>query len=705
MSRLGVMHHFNIPTAMSDQGSIMDNLDNLSFDDFDPSQGSLDFFDNFGGVDRMEAASPGQGSREDDVYAQLEQKEKDLILAAELGKALLERNEELVKRQDQMQQELAEKMEELEQQKHHLRRRIENVQGEYESKLLDLQSELSSMHKELSNQKASQRAMEKEKQSVVDELSEQNQRLVHQIKQASDVEEELNEHIQRLRDQVHLRRQHSQHREDPQVEELQKEMQRLSAKRGELERKLHTTSAERDTMAASLKETNDRCLMLDKHSRELDQQLGLRDAEVSKLRQLHNDTAEELEELRYHSTLNSSANAADFLGNSLHSELGLEMGVAGQGDPNEEHGLQGAAAAVNYEDEDIECDDVDTGFVEEEKRAGVTEMKECGTSPFRESNAAGDKTCQDEVCHMEHQQLQDVLNEVQSTLSELVRELKAFQATPNPIGSPQRYQRTLANRKGSQEIVRVGAAHPKEVLCLLRDLRSVTRHITRNLELDGESVFDTSSETDIDKLENHIEALRGELCSTQSHIELLQAEVDRQDEELKRKDSELCTLTAKVRSLEHELRRASSSSLDDLATCDDISVMSSEGDREDSGSSLSIFDPRRRSLDPLHDISSDVSQDEIIERLQSERDEAIQRRTAAEEELTQAKTDMSKLDDQLIGAIKQKVSLSQQLDEWQIDIHQLLDQHLKKQLTRQEGRKAGSKKSKASPQKRFPFWS
>ena len=96
---------------MSDQGSIMDNLDNLSFDDFDPSQGSLDFFDNFGGVDRMEAASPGQGSREDDVYAQLEQKEKDLILAAELGKALLERNEELVKRQDQMQQELAEKME------------------------------------------------------------------------------------------------------------------------------------------------------------------------------------------------------------------------------------------------------------------------------------------------------------------------------------------------------------------------------------------------------------------------------------------------------------------------------------------------------------------------------------------------------------------------------------------------------------------
>ena len=53
------------------------------------------------------------------------------------------------------------------------------------------------------------------------------------------------------------------------------QMQRLSAKRGELERKLHTTSAERDTMASSLKETNDRCLMLDKHSRELDQQVHM----------------------------------------------------------------------------------------------------------------------------------------------------------------------------------------------------------------------------------------------------------------------------------------------------------------------------------------------------------------------------------------------------------------------------------------------
>lgn len=38
----------------------------------------------------------------DDVYAQLAQKERDLVLAAELGKALLDSNQELQGRYDQM---------------------------------------------------------------------------------------------------------------------------------------------------------------------------------------------------------------------------------------------------------------------------------------------------------------------------------------------------------------------------------------------------------------------------------------------------------------------------------------------------------------------------------------------------------------------------------------------------------------------------
>lgn len=51
----------------------------------------------------METRPPDSGQISDkDVWAQLHQKEADLLLAAELGKALLEKNEELKKQQEKL---------------------------------------------------------------------------------------------------------------------------------------------------------------------------------------------------------------------------------------------------------------------------------------------------------------------------------------------------------------------------------------------------------------------------------------------------------------------------------------------------------------------------------------------------------------------------------------------------------------------------
>jgi len=47
----------------------------------------------------------------DDVYTQLAQKERDLILAAELGKALLERNQELTRQNERITDEFSQKLE------------------------------------------------------------------------------------------------------------------------------------------------------------------------------------------------------------------------------------------------------------------------------------------------------------------------------------------------------------------------------------------------------------------------------------------------------------------------------------------------------------------------------------------------------------------------------------------------------------------
>ena len=46
-----------------------------------------------------------------DIYAQLEQKERDLLLAAELGKALLDKNEELSRQNERIAEEFSVKLE------------------------------------------------------------------------------------------------------------------------------------------------------------------------------------------------------------------------------------------------------------------------------------------------------------------------------------------------------------------------------------------------------------------------------------------------------------------------------------------------------------------------------------------------------------------------------------------------------------------
>lgn len=52
-----------------------------------------------------------ENNEEQDLYVMLAQKEKDLLLAAELGKALLEKNEELTQKYERLQEEYSQQAE------------------------------------------------------------------------------------------------------------------------------------------------------------------------------------------------------------------------------------------------------------------------------------------------------------------------------------------------------------------------------------------------------------------------------------------------------------------------------------------------------------------------------------------------------------------------------------------------------------------
>lgn len=61
----------------------------------------------------METRPPDHGApcNDQDLWTQLQKKESDLLLAAELGKALLEKNEDLAKQQEKMIEEYSKKLE------------------------------------------------------------------------------------------------------------------------------------------------------------------------------------------------------------------------------------------------------------------------------------------------------------------------------------------------------------------------------------------------------------------------------------------------------------------------------------------------------------------------------------------------------------------------------------------------------------------
>ena len=66
--------------------------------------------DFYNGIENGEISAEDDEA-EDDIYSQLAQKDKDLLLAAELGKALLEKNEELGQKYELLQEEYSQVVE------------------------------------------------------------------------------------------------------------------------------------------------------------------------------------------------------------------------------------------------------------------------------------------------------------------------------------------------------------------------------------------------------------------------------------------------------------------------------------------------------------------------------------------------------------------------------------------------------------------
>ncbi|XP_030074390.1 BICD family-like cargo adapter 1 [Microcaecilia unicolor] len=277
-----------------------------------------------------------QGSdsmKDPELLSVIRQKEKDLILAARLGKALLERNQDMSRQYEKMQRELTEKLEHLEQEKHELRRRFENREGEWEGRVSELESDVKQLQDNLEKQQIQLREADREKTQAIQELSEQNQRLLDQLSRATEMERQLSVQVhvlqEEFRDKNSFTDQHI-----VQLESLQAEINLLLDQKQEAEGQLSAMLEENFLLQGTIEELQDRVLILDRQSYDKDLQLRQTHLELQEIRVSYRQLQQKVEELseeRSLQTLNST---------SLLSEIEQSMEAEEQEQEREQLKLQ-----------------------------------------------------------------------------------------------------------------------------------------------------------------------------------------------------------------------------------------------------------------------------------------------------------------------------------------------------------------------------
>ncbi|KAL1778940.1 bicaudal D-related protein 2 [Sigmodon hispidus] len=266
----------------------------------------------------------GPGPEEpEDLALQLQQKEKDLLLAAELGKMLLERNEELRRQLETLNTQHLEHEERLQQENHELRRGLAARGAEWEARAVELEGDVEALRAQLGEQRSEQQDSGRERAKALSELSEQNLRLSQQLAQASRTEQELQRELDTLRSQCQTQALTGAELRT-RLESLQAENQMLQDRRQDLEAQIRGLREEVDKGQSRLQTTHEELLLLRRerkeHKLELERARFEAGEALSTLRRLQRRVSELEEESRLQDADVSGASLQTELAHSLDSD-------------------------------------------------------------------------------------------------------------------------------------------------------------------------------------------------------------------------------------------------------------------------------------------------------------------------------------------------------------------------------------------------
>ncbi|GAA6225041.1 bicaudal D-related protein 1-like [Lates japonicus] len=304
----------------------MDRLDEWSFKSkkMDLEE---DFYFDYGAEEITDYQDPNE------LLAALKQKEEEVILAAQLGNALLLENRQLKEQSEKLHDQYADKLEELEQGRHELRLKLEGSQSQWESQVLDLERDVRDLSAQVERLTQALSEAERDKSRAQLEHSEHTQRLREELNTAMEVERAMSSELQALKQELQQKGSHNRPQDEELISAMREQVLRLTQKEQVLEKRLESVCEENAELRASLASLHTRLALHDQLNQQHSQQLAEAWQEVEVARGRSQQLQAQVEELQEEVSLQEARSHGEA---SLLSELESSLETAGLGIGKEE---------------------------------------------------------------------------------------------------------------------------------------------------------------------------------------------------------------------------------------------------------------------------------------------------------------------------------------------------------------------------------
>lgn len=227
--------------------------------------------------------------------------ETDLILAAELGQALLEKNEELAASLEHREREL----EVLQQEKHVLQRKLEMNELTSGQREAELTTDLAALRAELEHHHSQGRDRRRDESEQLTQLANHNQRLVEQLAEAVTLEHSLRTELRSLREEME-ESSFSRNISYTQLENIQAENRVLLERLSHMEMQLKASDEDTDRLRLEREALREKVSDLQLKLREREAEIEQEQGEIFELRTMNRSLQQKALSLGDESILDST---------------------------------------------------------------------------------------------------------------------------------------------------------------------------------------------------------------------------------------------------------------------------------------------------------------------------------------------------------------------------------------------------------------